>query len=452
MRLSGAPFFSSSAAWAVFLLASAPAIPAPRLSTDFSALIESQGPIVVNISTRSKAVAAKSPKDTQTGPVSPNAQSLGSGFILGADGYVLTCAHVVENAREILVRLSDRSEYHARLIGADRRSDVALLKIEAAKLPHATIGDPNKLRVGEWVVAIGSPFGFDSSATTGIVSAKGRSLPNEHYVPFLQTDVAINPGNSGGPLFNLKGEVVGINSQIFSESGGFVGLSFAIPIDIAKRIAEELKTNGVVRRGWLGINPQEVSRELAAAYGLGKPRGALIADTLPGGPASRSELKPGDIVLEYQGKAVEQANELAPRVGLTAPGTHAQLTVFRRDRGPQSITVTVGELKEEPNAPALSLREAGGDKLGLVLAELTAADRKKFDTDHGLVVQTVYAGLARESGLVPGDVIAEVDGKRCATVADFYRFLAHSSKYRPALLRVRRNGVSLFLALRHGTV
>jgi serine protease Do len=329
--LSGVPVsFLATLAAGALLAGTASAGAATRELTDFSRLVEKHGPAVVNISTsqrlaptRRRAASEAPPRPDEGGPANPEGVSLGSGLILSPDGYILTCAHVVEDAREILVRLTDRREFSARLIGADRRSDVALLKIEAANLPRAVIGDPARVQVGEWVLAIGSPFGFDSSATTGIVSAKGRNLPNENYIPFIQTDVAINPGNSGGPLFNLKGEVIGINSQIFSRTGGFMGLSFAIPIDIATRIGDQLKQEGFVRRGWLGLSLQEVSRDLAGAYGLPRPRGALVSDILAGGPAAKSDLRQGDIVLEYEGQPIELSSELAPRVGLTPPGTRA---------------------------------------------------------------------------------------------------------------------------------
>lgn len=429
---------------------------ATRELTDFSRLVEKHGPTVVNISTslrlapaRRRAVPETPPaRPDEGGPANPEGASLGSGLIISPDGYILTCAHVVEDAREILVRLTDRREFSARLIGADRRSDVALLKIEAANLPRAVIGDPARVQVGEWVLAIGSPFGFDSSATTGIVSAKGRNLPNENYIPFIQTDVAINPGNSGGPLFNLKGEVIGINSQIFSRTGGFMGLSFAIPIDIAMRIGDQLKQDGFVRRGWLGLSLQEVSRDLAGAYGLPRPRGALVSDILAGGPAAKSDLRQGDIVLEYEGRPIELSSELAPLVGLTSPGTRARLTVFRRGQGQQPITVMVGELREEAVQRPLPVGRESGHPFGFAVNDLSAAERQRLDLDHGVRVRSVDDGPARDAGLLPDDVILEVEGRRAASVNDFDRLLAHAPKGRPLLLRIRRGAASLFLALR----
>jgi serine protease Do len=433
-------------------LAAAAVSAAPRDIPAFTALIAKQTASVVNISsglptTRERAPATD-PLGAESAPGPGSGQSLGSGVLISADGYILTCAHVVEDAREISVRLSDRRELSARVIGADRRSDIALIKVDATRLPKAVIGDPNKLEVGEWVLAIGSPFGFEASATTGIVSAKGRSLPNEHYVPFIQTDAAINPGNSGGPLFNLKGEVVGINSQIFSRTGGFMGLSFAIPIDIAMRLAEQLRQEGYVRRGWLGINTQDVSRDLAAAYGLPKPRGALIADILPGGPASRSDLRRGDIVLDYDGQPIDLASELSPRIGLTLPGHRANLTVFRRDQGQQLLTVTVGELKDDGARRVPARPRTPGSGLGLILAEMNPADRKRLDLDGGVVVRNLEDGPARDAGLQAGDVLLEIEGKRASTVAEAYRLLAHAPKTRPLLVRIQRGAVSRFVALR----
>ena len=452
----------------LLLLLALPAHAAPREVPDFSRLVAKYGTTVVNISvtrdtsrpgfsSESRAPAVpedRSPRDFtrryfEESPESSDDNSLGSGFIISPDGYILTCAHVVDNAREILVRLSDRRELSARLIGADRRSDVALLKIDASSLSTAIIGDANKIRVGEWVLAIGSPFGFDSSATAGIISAKGRTLPNENYVSFLQTDVPINPGNSGGPLFNLKGEVIGINSQIYSGTGGVMGLSFAIPIDAAMKIGSQLKSEGRVRRGWLGVSLQEVSRSLAVAYGLNKPRGALIADILPGSPASKSDLRAGDIVLEYEGRAIERSTDLPPYVGLTTPGTLARFSVFRRNKGMQTVVVALGELKEEnPERPPVRRdRQEDNSRFGLGLSEITASERKNLDIDHGVSVTGVDEGPAREAGLHPGDVILEVDGKRVSDISGFYRLFDHMSPGQPAVLRIRRGMATLFLAM-----
>ncbi len=443
------------------LLTLPPASPAaPRDLPDFAGLVRQHGPEVVNVSTIAAAKRDRAPEsgddfsdvppDALRGaPDAGDGASLGSGFIISPNGYLLTCAHVVEGAAEIVVRLADRREYRARLVGSDRRSDVALLKIDAENLRAVTIGDPVRLRVGDWVLAIGAPFGFDSSATSGIVSAKGRSLPSENYVSFLQTDVAINPGNSGGPLFNLKGEVVGINSQIYSRTGAFMGVSFAIPIDIAMRIVEQLKSGGAVHRGWLGVSLQEVTHGLAAAYGLDRPRGALIADILPGGPAARSDLKAGDIVLEYEGRAIGLSSELPPLVGLTAPGTRARFKLFRRNEGVTEVRVNVGELREEP-ATKVSLpvrRSDAGHRLGLVLSELSAVQRKQYDIASGVVVEDVLDGAGREAGLRIGDVIAEVDGRAVTGLSNFYRLVGQTKSAHPTVLRVRRGSSFVYLAL-----
>ncbi|HEX7045079.1 MAG TPA: trypsin-like peptidase domain-containing protein [Burkholderiales bacterium] len=420
---------------------------APRAAPDFAALVAAHVDEVVNVSTLQPRRDG-GPDWGEGAPESGDGTSLGSGFVISRDGFILTCAHVVDGAREIVVRLADRREYRARLVGADRRSDVALLKIDANDLRPVTIGDPARLRVGDWVLAIGAPFGFESSATSGIVSAKGRSLPNENYVSFLQTDVAINPGNSGGPLYNLKGEVVGVNSQIYSRTGAFAGVAFAIPIDIAMRIAQQLKAGSGVHRGWLGVSLQEVTHGLARAYGLDRPRGALIADVLPGGPAARSELRPGDIVLEYEGRPIALSSELPPLVGLTPPGTRARFKVFRRDGGTIDVVVPIGELSEEPatRVAAPSARPDGG-RLGLVLSELTAAQRRQYQVSQGVHVDEVLDGPGREAGLQPGDVIAEVDGRPVAGIGNFYRLMTQTPADRPALLRVRRGPSFLFLAL-----
>lgn len=451
--------------WLFFpLFLSLTAQAAPRELPDFSRLVVRHGMAVVNLSvTRDSSHAGFSssattdekssrnftPHNFDENPDQAGESSLGSGFIISPDGYILTCAHVIENAREIQVRLADRRELSARLVGADRRSDVALLKIDASGLPTVVIGDANKLQVGEWVLAIGSPFGFDSSATAGIVSAKGRTLPNENYVSFIQTDVPINPGNSGGPLFNLRGEVVGVNSQIYSGTGGFMGVSFAIPIDAAITIGTQLKSEGRVRRGWLGVSLQEVSRALASAYGLNQPRGALIADILPGSPAAKSDLRTGDIVLEYEGRAIDRSTDLPPQVGLTVPGTHAHLGVFRRDGGPRKLIVTVGELKEEVASKPAPKRD-GAEKhsrYGLALSEMSASLKKNLEIDNGVSVIGVADGQARNAGLRPGDVIVEVDGKRVSDISTFHRLLEHAPPDRPAVLRVRRGMTTLFLAI-----
>jgi serine protease Do len=418
---------------------------------DFAGLVEKRGAAVVNISSSQRVNAAvrnaDSPDSPNPDPGAGDGASLGSGLIISPDGYVLTCAHVVDNAREIRVRLGDRREYAARMIGADRRTDVALLKIDGKNLPRIVIGDPRRLRVGDWVLAIGSPFGFENSATAGIVSATGRTLADERYASFIQTDVPINPGNSGGPLFNLAGEVVGINSQILSRrNGGFLGLSFAIPIDVAVRVAGQLKERGYVRRGWLGVRLQEVTRDLAGAYGLPEARGALVADVLPGGPAAKSGLRQGDIILDYQGQPIGLSSELAPRVGVTEPGTSVRLGVFRRNQGRQSVAVTLGELSDTTIARAPAPEAA--ESTGLSLGSLSAGQRRKLQLERGVSVDGVDGGPARDAGLRVGDIILEVDGRPVATPDEALRLLRHTPGGRPAVLRVQRGPTIVFVALR----
>jgi serine protease Do len=303
-------------------------------------------------------------------------RSLGSGFIVSADGYILTNAHVVDAADEILVRLTDKRELKARVIGADKRSDVALIKIEATSLPTVRFGDPNVLKVGEWVVAIGSPFGFDNSVTAGIVSAKGRSLPQENYVPFIQTDVAVNPGNSGGPLFNLQGEVVGINSQIYSRSGGFMGISFAIPIDVAMDVQAQLRAAGKVSRGRIGVVIQELSKELAESFGLSQATGAVVNAVESGGPADKAGVEAGDVILKFDGKTVNSSSDLPRLVAATRPGSKATMQLWRKGAS-REVSVVVGEIPEEKLASRLSgggrPAERAANRLGLVVPWITSA-------------------------------------------------------------------------------
>jgi len=436
---------------------------------DFAALVESNGPAVVNISTTQSVKRGPLPGieapdgpggkrfddllrryfGEEGAPEAFDSKSLGSGFIVSADGYIFTCAHVVENAKEIIVKLNDRREFVAKLIGSDRRSDVAVLKIDASALPTVTIGDPEKLKVGDWVLAIGSPFGFESSATAGIVSAKGRSLPRENYVPFIQTDVAINPGNSGGPLFNLQGEVVGINSQIYSRTGGFMGLSFAVPINMAVQVSKQLKDGGRVKRGWLGVLIQDVTRELAESFGMKKPHGALIADVTADGPAAKTGLKAGDVVVEFEGQRIDSSSDLPPLVGKTAPGASAKLVVLRGGQ-PKNLTVTIGELPEENVAARAPGPKAGekNDKLGLALSELGAQQRKQAGVEEGVLVERVGEGPAQRAGIRPGDVIQQVDGKPVKNIAAFRTLIAAAPKERSVPVLVRRGNGALFLALK----
>lgn len=380
-------------------------------------------------------------------------RSLGSGFIISSDGYILTNAHVVEGADEVIVKLTDKREFKAKVIGADKRTDVALIKIEARNLPVVTLGDPNKLRVGEWVVAIGSPFGFENSVTAGIVSAKGRSLPDETYVPFIQTDVAINPGNSGGPLFNMKGEVVGINSQIYSRSGGYQGISFAIPIDVAMEVQAQLRVSGKVHRGRIGVAIQEVTPELAESFGLAKPQGALVASVEKGSPADKAGIEAGDVILRFNDKAVSQSSDLPRIVGNTKPGTRVPVQIWRGG-ATKDLTVTVGEMRDEPvghlarrGKPA---EAQPANRLGLVLSEPTAEQKRQLGIRHGLIVEDVKNG--GRTDLRPGDVILALIQKGVQTeirsVEQFNGQLAKLDKEAIVTLLVKRGDSQTFVTIK----
>lgn len=342
-----------------------PVIPPGTQLPDFTVLVDKAAPAVVNISITQKVTTHRMSDDEEPpfgdffrrfgppphsiprgeeGPSDGEIKSLGSGFIVTSDGFIMTNAHVVANAEEVVVRLTDKREFKAKVMGSDRRTDVALIKIKAEHLPTVSVGDPSKLRVGEWVMAIGSPFGFDSTVTKGIVSAVGRSLPDENYTPFIQTDAAVNPGNSGGPLFNLRGEVVGINSQIYSQTGGFMGISFAIPIDLATNVSNQLKVNGKVTRGRLGIRLQEVNKDLAESLGLDRPKGALVAQVERGSPAEQAGVQSGDVILKYASRAIESSRDLPGMVGATQPGKVITLNVWRKHRELE-VDIKVGELQ-----------------------------------------------------------------------------------------------------------
>lgn len=441
---------------------------------EFTELVEQASPAVVNISTRQKLpernVSAQGQMPDLEGlppmfreffernipqlPRSPGerqreAQSLGSGFIISADGYVLTNNHVVADADEIIVRLSDRSELEAKLIGADPRTDVALLKVDGKSLPTVKLGKSDELKVGEWVLAIGSPFGFDHSVTAGIVSAKGRSLPNENYVPFIQTDVAINPGNSGGPLFNLNGEVVGINSQIFTRSGGFMGLSFAIPINVALDVAEQLKANGKVSRGWLGVVIQEVNKDLAESFGLDKPAGALVAQVLDGGPAAKGGLQVGDVILSLDGKPIVMSADLPHLVGAIKPGNEAKLEVVREgDR--KTLKVEIGALPEEGDELALEASgvERSSNRLGVSVVELSADQKKALDLRGGVVIKEVQNGPAALIGLRSGDVITHLNNQAIDTTKTFDSVASKLPANRSVSMRVLRQGRASFITFK----
>ena len=418
---------------AIALLFFASAATAQRDLPDFTKLVEDNGAAVVNISTTQAArrpatpnlpnipdiedeeireffrrfIPRQQPNPGQGPGPRQESRSLGSGFIISADGYILTNAHVVDGAEEITVKFTDKRDYKARVIGADKRTDVALIKIEATGLPTVRFGDPARLKVGEWVLAIGSPFGFDNTVTAGIVSAKGRSLPQENFVPFIQTDVAINPGNSGGPLFNMRGEVVGINSQIYSRTGGFMGLSFAIPIDVALDIQKQLREKGRVSRGRIGVVIQEVSKDLAASFGLDRPRGALVNSVEKGSPADRAGVEASDIITRFDGKAVENSGDLPRIVGATRPGSKVDFEVWRKG-ATRALSVTVAELQEERVAtrdtkPGAKPPEVAANRLGLVVAELSDAQKREMKVGHGLVVADVRPDSRAE--VRKGDVL-----------------------------------------------
>ena len=379
-------------------------------------------------------------------------ESLGSGFILSSDGYVITNRHVVKGADKIVVRLSDRRELEAELVGMDKRSDIALLKLDANDLPVVKVGNSGELEAGEWVVAIGSPFGFDHSVTAGIVSAKGRSLPSENYVPFIQTDVAINPGNSGGPLFNMKGEVVGVNSQIFSRTGGYMGLSFSIPIDVAMSVVEQLKTKGKVSRGWLGVYIQDVTRELAESFGMDKPEGALVTRILPDSPAKDSKLQVGDVIVEYDGKPVYDSSRLPPLVGMTPLNTRARLKVIREGK-PVMISVTIGELPDQVGASSADPDKRHDSsfvkRLGISVKVPDKQQRKELGLDEpGLLVTRVVEGPAREAGIQKGDMIIMFNGEKVKTLVELKGMTKKLPEDKPVPVLIQRNDGSLFLALK----
>src|SRR5438105_9496543 len=362
---------------------------------------------------------------------------MGSGFIVESDGVILTNAHVVEGADEVRVRLSDRREFKGKVLGVDHPSDIAVVKIEAKGLPAVKLGDPARLRVGEWVLAIGSPFGFENTATAGIVSATARSLPDGTYVPFIQTDAAVNPGNSGGPLFNMKGEVIGINSQIYSRSGGYQGIAFAIPINVAAQVKDQLVKNGRVERGRIGVAIQDVTQSLAESFGLERPQGALVSTVESGGPADKAGIKPGDVLLAVDGKKVERSAELPPLVAAVKPGAKASFEVWR-DGARRTLPVTVGELKAEQVASAdKSSGAEDSGKLGLAVRQ----------SDEGLVVEKA-SGAAARAGIRTGDVITAVNGKQVKSVAEL-RAAAEKRKGTVALL-VKRGDASIFVPIEVG--
>ena len=433
---------------------------------DFTELVEKQGPAVVNVSTTQIIRNAQGfPNIPENDPFyeffrrfapqmprEQESQSLGSGFIISADGYIMTNAHVVDSADKITVRLTDKREFSAKVIGADKRTDVALLKIEATGLPKVTVGDPDKLRVGEWVIAIGSPFGFDSSVTAGIVSAKGRSLPQENFVPFIQTDVAINPGNSGGPLFNMNGEVVGINSQIYTRSGGSMGLSFAIPIDVATQVTDQLRASGKVTRGRIGVMIQELTSELAESFGLSKPAGALISHVEKDGPADKAGIEASDVILKFDGKLVDSSGDLPRIVAATKPGSGVVIELWRKG-AIRRITVEVGEMPEEEKL-ARSAKKLADDvaemvsRLGIAVIELTREQLQELQIQGGLLVEEVKGSAARAAGLQQGDVLLAIGNMPIRSVKQLNEILKQVPKGRNVALLVRRGNAATYVAIR----
>ncbi len=376
-------------------------------------------------------------------------QSLGSGFIISNDGYILTNAHVVNEADEVLVKLADKREFKAKIIGVDRRTDVALIKIEASGLPKVTIGDPSKLKVGEWVAAIGSPFGLENTMTAGIVSAKGRALPQENYVPFIQTDVAINPGNSGGPLFNLAGEVVGINSQIYSRSGGSMGLSFSIPIDVAIDISNQLKASGKITRGWLGIAIQELTKELAESFGMKNTNGALVAGVEKNSPADKGGLEAGDVITKFDGKPIIASADLPRAVASTKPGKVVPVEILRKGAA-KTLNMGVGEMPGDDNdAPRAGKAPAKVEpnKIGLTLKELTPQQKKKLNGKNGLLV-IESTGAAAQAGIRRGDVILGLNNSETQSAELFNKQINAVPAGKTVAVLVQRGENTLYVPIK----
>ncbi|HJV72893.1 MAG TPA: DegQ family serine endoprotease [Noviherbaspirillum sp.] len=374
-------------------------------------------------------------------------RGVGSGFIISADGFVLTNAHVVEGSDEVYVTLTDKREYKAKIIGVDKRTDVAVVKIEGNNLPRLTIGDPNKLRVGEWVIAIGSPFGLDNTVTAGIISAKARDTGE--YLPLIQTDVAVNPGNSGGPLINMRGEVVGINSQIYSRSGGYMGISFAVPIDEAMRVAEQLRTSGRVTRGRIGVQIGEVTKDVAESLGLARAQGALIQRVEPGAPAEKGGLEAGDIILKFNGAPIEKSSDLPRLVGATKPGTRATLTVWRKGVS-KDVTLTIAELEPDKTAKKDDRKlkpEQPANALGLVVSDLSDAQKKELKIEGGVIVDAAEGPAAR-SGLRAGDVILQLNNNDVKNAKQFNALVAKLEPRKTTVVLVRRGDASQFVPIR----
>jgi serine protease Do len=434
-------------------------------ATDFSGIVDRYGPAVVNITTLAKAQQSPAVDDLDSddddpfseffrrfGPQIPRmprgggiTRGMGSGFIISPDGLIMTNAHVVDGAQEVTVKLTDRREYRAKVLGVDKKTDIAVIRIDAKSLPTVRLGDPSAAKVGEPVLAIGAPFGFENSATAGIISAKSRSLPEDTYVPFIQTDVAVNPGNSGGPLFNLKGEVIGINSQIYSRTGGFQGLSFAIPIDVAVKVQDQLVKHGKVTRGRLGVSIQEVTQQLADSFGLKNVQGALVAEVEKGAPADRAGLEPGDVITAYNGREVNHSADLPALVAETAPGTTVKIEVVRKG-GPKTLTATITEQKDKAVAKlGDDGREQG--RLGLAVRPLAKEEQRQVGVNGGLLVEDV-AGPAEKSGIRPGDIVLSINGTPVQSGEQLRSLAAKSGKH--AALLVQRGNAKIFVPIELG--
>lgn len=442
-------------------LQSAPAT-AVRNLPDFSNLVEQYGAAVVNISVARNNRKVNNPvpeldRDSPfyeffrrfQGPMPENRRpsgGIGSGFIVSPDGVVLTNAHVVDGADEVTVKLTDRREFKAKVLGVDKQTDVAALKIDAGNLPSVKIGNPDSVRVGEWVIAIGSPFGFENTVTSGIVSAKARSLPDGTFVPFLQTDVAVNPGNSGGPLFNMNGEVIGINSQIYSGTGGYQGLSFAIPINVAVKVKDQLVQTGKVSRGRLGVTIQDVNQSLADSFGLKKPAGALVSSVEPGSPAEKAGIQPGDVVLKADDREIKSTLDLSGYVADLRPGVSAKLEVWRKGAS-RTLTVTAGEMKATRTAQATTNDSEEGSRLGVAVRELSPEELRQGQLQGGLLVEDV-TGPAARAGIQPGDVVLAANGTPVKRAADLRAQVSKSS--RTVALLVQRDDARIFIPVTLG--
>lgn len=473
-------FFISATANAAPPAASAPAVVAPTVAAlpDFAALVEKTGNAVVNIRTTERAKISQRGDVTQDEemqeffrrffgvPIPPTQPSprgrkqtpapeaeeevprgVGSGFIISPDGYVMTNAHVVDGADEVYVTLTDKREFKAKIIGADKRTDVAIVKIDGSNLPRLTMGDSDKIRVGEWVIAIGSPFGLDNTVTAGIVSAKARDTGE--YLPLIQTDVAVNPGNSGGPLINMRGEVIGINSQIYSRSGGYMGISFAVPIDEAMRVADQLRATGKVTRGRIGVQIGEVTKDVAESLGLKHTEGSMVQRVEPGSPAEKGGVEVGDVILKYNGAAIERSSDLPRLVGGTKPGTKATLTVWRKG-ATRDLTLTIGELEADDAAAAPQKKQKAPQKpnaLGLSISDLSAAQLEELKIDGGVLIEA-SEGAAARSGLRAGDIVLRVNNTDIKNVSQFNAVVAKLEPKKTVLLLVRRGDSSQFVTVK----